>query len=277
MTADLPSILLLGDSLTQLAFEGWGAQLAHVYQRRADVVNRGCSGYNTEFYSRLPLPKLPNVCLVTIFFGANDASLLDENPHHHVSVEDYQRNLSRLIERVRQQYGSTVRILLLTPPPLDHDQRLAYQIQRYGADRATGVLERTTENTRRYAQACQQVAATHNNLPCCDLFHQMLAEPDYGPRFLSDGLHFSQGGHAFVGDAVLRAIREHYPDLAVTPCPATGQWNNSATSCPALDHAAGDDDKPRRFGPYHDEIDHTNVDAAFAAGAEKEGENEKKA
>ena len=70
MAGDLPTILLLGDSLTQLAFEGWGARLANVYQRRADVINRGCSGYNTDFYQRQPLPPLDNVCLVTIFFGA---------------------------------------------------------------------------------------------------------------------------------------------------------------------------------------------------------------
>jgi len=250
MTADLPSILLLGDSLTQLAFEGWGAKLAHVYQRRADVVNRGCSGYNTEFYKRLPLPALSGeVCLVTIFFGANDASLLNENPHHYVSVKDYTTNLTQLVERCQQQYNNP-RILLIAPPPLDHQKRFEYQVQRYG-DKATGVLERTTENTKLYADACKQVAAA-KNVPCCDLFEQMLAVTDYG-KFLNDGLHFSAEGHAFVGDCVLNSINSNFPELQVTPCVATGQWNNSASSCPALTSR----------GPYHDEIDLSHVDAAF--------------
>ena len=39
-------MVLLGDSITQNSFDsgGWGAQLAHWYVRKADVVNRGFSG-----------------------------------------------------------------------------------------------------------------------------------------------------------------------------------------------------------------------------------------
>lgn len=256
-------ILLLGDSLTQLAFEGWGSTLANVYQRRADVVNRGCSGYTTEFYLRMPLPDCrtvaPHVALVTIFFGANDASLELENPHHYVSVENYTRNLQTLIARVKEQYFAPgnldskhpPRILLITPPPLDHKQRLLYQKKRYG-EKATGVLERTTENTARYAQACRTVAERTGH-PCLDLFRAMEAQDDYGPRFLNDGLHFSAAGHAFVAQQVLEAIANHFPELTVTPCPETGQYNNSSSTCPALPC----------WGPYHDHIDHTNVDAAF--------------
>ena len=256
MAGDLPTILLLGDSLTQLAFEGWGAKLANVYQRRADVINRGCSGYNTEFYKRLPLPPFHNVSLVTIFFGANDASLPHENPHHYVSIPDYTANLRQLTDRVRAQYGANVRILIITPPPLDHAQRLAYQVQRYGPAQATGVLERTTENTQRYADAARrwvESASSSSHMACCDLFQLMLAEPDYG-RFLHDGLHFSLEGHAFVADCVLQAIQTNFPELTVTACPVTRQWNNSSSTCPALPS----------HGPYHDHIDHANVDAAFA-------------
>jgi lysophospholipase L1-like esterase len=41
-----PQVVLLGDSITQNSFDsgGWGAQLAHWYVRKADVVNRGFSG-----------------------------------------------------------------------------------------------------------------------------------------------------------------------------------------------------------------------------------------
>jgi isoamyl acetate esterase len=258
MTDESGKILLLGDSLTQLAFEGWGSVLANVYQRRADIVNRGCSGYTTEFYNHVALPQSyhDKVCLVTIFFGANDASLESENPHHYVSLPTYSRNLQALIARVQQTYGrgSETRILLITPTPLDHEQRLVYQRKRYG-DQATGVLERTTENTQLYAQACRAVAA-EANLPCLDLFEAMRAVPDYG-RFLCDGLHFSAAGHDFVAQQILQAIAEHYPELAVTPCPVTGQWNNSASTCPALDN------KKSRWAPYHDLIDHTDIDAAF--------------
>jgi hypothetical protein len=88
-TSQRPKILLLGDSLTQISFDGWGGGLAHRYQRRADVLNRGMSGYNTRWYLQYgkdsEVWKEPgNVALATIWFGANDASLATENPHHHV-------------------------------------------------------------------------------------------------------------------------------------------------------------------------------------------------
>jgi lysophospholipase L1-like esterase len=88
-TSQRPKILLLGDSLTQTSFDGWGGGLAHRYQRRADVLNRGMSGYNTRWYLQYGKDsgvweESGNVALITIWFGANDASLVKENPHHHV-------------------------------------------------------------------------------------------------------------------------------------------------------------------------------------------------
>ena len=243
--AIMSQIILLGDSLTQLGYEGWASTLANVYQRRADIINRGCSGYNTKNYlDYIPLPSsagfATNVCLVIIFFGANDASLLEENPRQHVSLDDYRQNLTTLIQRVNDTYNAP-RLLLINPPPLDHDQRLLYQKQRYG-DLATGRLERTTEHTARYADACLQVGLEWK-VPCLDLFHNMLQVSNYS-EFLSDGLHFSDRGHEFVGQQVLSAIQEHYPELYVKPCPVTGQYNNSSSQCTAL----------KTLGPYHDQI-----------------------
>lgn len=84
-----PKILLLGDSLTQTSFEGWGSGLAQRYQRRADVLNRGMSGYNTRWFLEYAKDngiweELGVVRLITIWFGANDASLEKHNPHHFV-------------------------------------------------------------------------------------------------------------------------------------------------------------------------------------------------
>ena len=57
-----PSIVLFGDSITQQAFGvdgniGWASLLAADYTRRADVINRGYSGYNTKMAIDL-LPSL---------------------------------------------------------------------------------------------------------------------------------------------------------------------------------------------------------------------------
>ena len=49
------AILLFGDSITEYAFEegGWASRLAHAYRRKADVVARGYSGYNSAQALRL--------------------------------------------------------------------------------------------------------------------------------------------------------------------------------------------------------------------------------
>ena len=54
-----PRLVLFGDSITQWSFSdaGWGAKLAHWYARKADVINRGLSGYNTV-WAALALDKV---------------------------------------------------------------------------------------------------------------------------------------------------------------------------------------------------------------------------
>eukprot|EP00527_Entomoneis_sp_CCMP2396_P008894 CAMPEP_0198145478 /NCGR_PEP_ID=MMETSP1443-20131203/23782_1 /TAXON_ID=186043 /ORGANISM="Entomoneis sp., Strain CCMP2396" /LENGTH=287 /DNA_ID=CAMNT_0043809143 /DNA_START=51 /DNA_END=914 /DNA_ORIENTATION=- len=258
MTTSRAKILLQGDSLTQLCWEGWGAHLANVYQRRADVVARGYGGYNTRMYLRLPFdPTLTNgdVALAVLFLGANDSGLPELAAHHHVPIPEYKANLKILIERLRDQYKlrqNNNHILLISPTPVHHEQRFKYQKVRYG-DKATGVLERTLENTQNYVIACQEVAK-EEDLPFLNLYQTMLDDGDDWGRFLNDGLHFSAAGHEFVGKAVVKAINEAFPELAVIADSKTGQWCNSGSTCTGL---------PNHGGPFHDEIDNDDPDKAF--------------
>lgn len=259
---NLPSrskIVLWGDSLTQTAWEGWGSHLANRYQRRADVLNRGMSGYNSKWFLELPLDEEgesqpgSNVALCIIWFGANDASLPELNPHHYVSVEEFQRNLMTLVANAKKYFGSTCKILLVTAPPVHHGQRLEYQKTRYG-DKATGELERTLENSGKYAEACVE-AATTLELPCLNLWKSFqTASSDWG-NFLSDGLHFSPAGHDFVFQQLQEIIQKELPDLDVEPCAITGQLCNSGSKCEGL----------VSFGPYHDQIDSKNPSVSMTA------------
>jgi lysophospholipase L1-like esterase len=256
--SDRPKVLLLGDSLTQISFDGWGGGLAHRYHRRADILNRGMSGYNTRWFLRYAQDsgiwkESSNVVLVTIFFGANDASLESENPHHHVPLEEYQENLKKLVALTKENYGSATKILMITPPPVHHEQRLAFQKQRY-KDKATGILERTLESAGKYAAACRDVAK-ELDLPCLDLYTVMMNDDDGGDfgKFLSDGLHFSKEGNAFVLKQLLATLSKEFPSLSVTPDPITGQENNSGSSCEGITSS----------GPYHDEIDSTCWEKIF--------------
>mmetsp|Transcript_49921 Transcript_49921/g.53889 ORF Transcript_49921/g.53889 Transcript_49921/m.53889 type:complete len:342 (+) Transcript_49921:105-1130(+) len=282
-------ILLLGDSLTQLCFDpsqgnddggsgsgsGWGSALAHQYQRRADVLNRGMSGYNSWWYLKYAAEdgdegemsashiwtEPGNVLLITIFFGANDAALPDQGSARlHVALDDYRMNLMKLIDLANRSYPNA-KIIVITPPPVYGPQRLAWQKKRYG-DQATGIVERTTEHTQHYAAMCNEVAQRFlKNVACMDLFTAMLESNKKNTNdtatigaYFYDGLHFSPAGHDFVYQLLLATIAKHFPELVVTPCPVTEQPNNSGSVCTGIPNN----------GPHHDEIgtDHRYTECA---------------
>ncbi len=107
-----PIILLFGDSITQQGFGweggvGWASLLAADYSRRADVWNRGFSGYNTRHALALiedddifgTLPPQANVLFCTVFFGANDAAIPGER--QHVPMVEYRENLQQIVTGIR--------------------------------------------------------------------------------------------------------------------------------------------------------------------------------
>ncbi len=80
-TGTWPRVILFGDSLTEQAFSPhgtWGALLADALRRRADVINRGFSGYTSrDFRELLPSIVTPDgmsgAVAATVFLGTNDA------------------------------------------------------------------------------------------------------------------------------------------------------------------------------------------------------------
>ena len=63
-----PRVILLGDSITQYAFDGlgWGSHVAGLLQRKCDIFNRGFSGYTTQYIIKI-LDELINDSLVQVF------------------------------------------------------------------------------------------------------------------------------------------------------------------------------------------------------------------
>mmetsp|Transcript_22734 Transcript_22734/g.56307 ORF Transcript_22734/g.56307 Transcript_22734/m.56307 type:complete len:264 (-) Transcript_22734:2024-2815(-) len=244
-------ILMLGDSLTQLCFEGpegWGRDLANRYQRRADVLNRGMSGYNSRWYLRYAkdydLWNEPGkVVLVTIWFGANDAATLAQG----VPLEEYKTNLETMVDKAKESYPEA-KILLIAPPPVAFDQRNEYLKKQFG-DKAKDMAVRTSEVTGKYAATCVKVSKA-KDIPCLDIFTEMTTtstkddETVNISQYFWDGLHFSDTGHNFVSKALSKAIHAHFPSLEVRPCSITGQYNNSSSLCDDLENS----------GPYHDSI-----------------------
>ena len=184
--------------------------MADLLSRRVDVFNRGFGGYNTR-WARHVLPTLfpesddaPPHLLVTCGFGSNDMAAPGEKPH--VPLHEYSDNLREILRHLQRR---ATYVVVLTPTPVHGPTRLAYQKRMYG-DKATGVLERSTEVAEQYAAAAVRVAA-EVGVAVLDVHALMRADAEW-PRYVGagsasgDGLHLSLEGQRFVAKALLALL-----------------------------------------------------------------------
>ncbi|KAL3919939.1 MAG: hypothetical protein SGILL_003500, partial [Bacillariaceae sp.] len=196
---------------------GWVGLLSASYQRRADVLNRGFSGYNTRHALEL-VPKLfaraqsddasmPLFC--TLFFGANDSALPGER--QHIPRDEFADNLTRIITSIREvshtKDNNDFPIIIMTPPPVDSETW----------KRELGLYDyhdRTPENTIEYVNAAKTVAK-ELECPCLDTW-ELLDGNDIEKYkdFLSDGLHLSENGNRKVHEGLMALLEKEFPHLA---------------------------------------------------------------
>ncbi|ODM20654.1 hypothetical protein SI65_03707 [Aspergillus cristatus] len=222
--------IVFGDSITQnscqrdLNFGFFGA-LQDAYIRKLDVINRGFSGYNTAhavkvFPKFFPTPETATVRFMTIFFGANDASL--PRNAQYVPLDDYKKNLQTLVEHPATK-AQNPRIILIAPPPINE-----YQLESFDASKGLQHPSRTAHHTKLYAEAAREVSASLN-VPVADLWTAFmnatgwkegqalpgsrdLPNDENLSRLLSDGLHFTSEGYKVMFDVVMETIRKNWPD-----------------------------------------------------------------
>ncbi|OEL14593.1 GDSL esterase/lipase [Dichanthelium oligosanthes] len=198
-----PRLVLFGDSITEQSFEsgGWGAALTDRFGRQArarsslaaDVVLRGLSGYNTRWALKV-LPRAmegaadagADPAAITVFFGANDASLPDQvQAHQNVPLDEYQSNLRAICGYFKV------------------NKLLSRDI--YGVDDPLRQAERTNEAAGSYAQACIAVAKELGH-PVIDIWTKMQEFPDWQTSALNDGLHFTPTGNKILFDEVVKTL-----------------------------------------------------------------------
>ncbi|KDQ12349.1 hypothetical protein BOTBODRAFT_67540 [Botryobasidium botryosum FD-172 SS1] len=207
------AMMLLGDSITEFSWtEGGLAQkLAAAYSRRCDVVNRGFSGYNTEWilpifskaFAKKPSQHwYPRVNLLTVWFGANDACI--PSSHQYVPLEKFKQNLLSIISMVRQPtsewYSPSTRVILITPPPVN--EKLW--------------LDRRLVRSREYADAVKQVAqeAGVGVVDAWTAIWESAGETEENLRdYLYDGLHLNAEGYRIVYDRLIETISMQHPEL----------------------------------------------------------------
>ncbi|CAL9241701.1 unnamed protein product [Arabidopsis halleri] len=218
-----PKIFLFGDSITEESFSdgGWGASLADLLRRKADMVLRGYSGYNTRWALKVVERVFPKAeedgrdspAAVTVFFGANDACLPERcSGFQHVPLNEYKQNLRSIISFLKNRWPQTA-IILITPPPIDEEARLRYPY----IENTTGLPERTNEVAGLYAIACITVAE-ECQISVIDLWSNMQQIPNWQTECLWDGLHLSRVGNKVVFEEVAKKLKEEgigAEDLAV--------------------------------------------------------------
>ncbi|CAM9109725.1 unnamed protein product [Pylaiella littoralis] len=206
-------VICFGDSLTQYGFDaerlGWLSLLAHWWERRFDVVNRGFSGYNTRWLmpltGRLFVPggSVP-VKLVIIFLGANDCVL--PGNAQHVPPEEYKENLRQMVAHVRTVHPEA-RVMLITPPPIH--ERKWMEHRSFQAKE----MDRKQEVTMAYATACAEVgdatgAKVVNAYRLMGSGDQSLAD-----GYLHDGVHFTTEGNRKLFEGIKAEILLSFPEL----------------------------------------------------------------
>ncbi|CCO26288.1 Isoamyl acetate-hydrolyzing esterase 1 homolog [Rhizoctonia solani AG-1 IB] len=221
----LDCIMLLGDSLTQGGWEprGFAQQLAYAYARKLDVINRGLSGYNTEWaipifekcFAKSEVQSLvPKVKLLVIWFGANDACL--EQSPQHVPLSKFAENINKLVNMPTSPsspwYSPRTRVILVTAPPVNATQR--------GGELASRnpplAPDRTHETTKSYAQAVID-AGDKLGVPVVDLWTALwkeAGETEQGlESLLPDGIHCNERSYSILYNLLIEAILKHYPEL----------------------------------------------------------------
>ncbi|XP_045435692.1 isoamyl acetate-hydrolyzing esterase 1 homolog isoform X1 [Pipistrellus kuhlii] len=209
--------------------EGWGASLADKLVRKCDVLNRGFSGYNTR-WAKIILPRLirkgnalDSPVAVTIFFGANDSALKEENPKQHIPLDEYVANLRSMVQYLRSVDVPEGRIVLITPPPLcEAAWEKECLVQGCKLNRLNVVVGE-------YASACLQVAQDCGT-DVLDLWTLMQKDgQDFAP-YLSDGLHLSPQGNAFLFSHLWPLIEKKVSSLPLL----LPYWRDVAEARPEL-------------------------------------------
>ncbi|PWN30541.1 SGNH hydrolase [Jaminaea rosea] len=251
-----PSIVCFGDSQTQYAYskQGFVGQLANAYQRRADVVNRGFSGYTTRDAVHLlkyvfsPTAGVGQPILAaTVWLGCNDS--INPGEKQYVSEKDYSLNLIQIIKTI--QASSPYQppfIIVLGPTPVielpgaahKNDRKLLY------TDLAQQVVEQANEHTDASPAEGGKAVPRVDFLDTYALFHSAAKQHQGGMEALldEDGLHIKPDGYEVLFQAIIERFKNQ-PGLKPEEMPMVFKdWKELS----ADENKVGEELKPRGPG-----------------------------
>lgn len=204
-----PQFVLFGSSIVQFSFsnQGWGAILADIYARKADIILRGYAGWNSraalEVLNQI-FPKDAPVqpSLVIVYFGGNDSM----KPHPsglgpHVPLNEYIENMKKIALHLKSLSEKT-RIIFLSAPPINEAK-----IRESESLSVFGDLGRTNEACRKYSEACIKLC-DEIGVKVIDLWTSLQKRDDWLTVCFTDGIHLSSEGSKIVLKEILKVLKE---------------------------------------------------------------------
>ncbi len=209
--------------------------LTHYYSRKADIFNRGYSGYNsnhglammrthiargiwptTHAGSSAKAQASQPETIVTLFFGANDSCLPGSiSDFQAVPLDTYRSNLRAMVELLKGADGKQnphVHLILVGPPQVDGAAWGATCQNKYKLP--SPPITRDLAHTATYAEASKSLA-TELQLPYINTW----SFTSDTASMLEDGLHLSERGNHKLFKVVNLVIQQHFPTLTSDKLP----------------------------------------------------------
>mmetsp|Transcript_30059 Transcript_30059/g.30527 ORF Transcript_30059/g.30527 Transcript_30059/m.30527 type:complete len:272 (+) Transcript_30059:37-852(+) len=205
--------ILFGDSITQQGYEldthGWISSLSNWWIRKVEVINKGFSGYNSrnalKVFHDSVISTTPK--FVTIFFGANDASI-PEWPQH-VPLQEYRTNIEHMILTIQKRLPQCV-IVLITPPPIWEEKLKQFNIDK-GETNPAFFINRTNSRAKMYAEVVTALAQKYE-VGVIDLWHNLEGSSEDRKDYLIDGLHLNSKGNKMLFKLLTELVSNQYSD-----------------------------------------------------------------
>ncbi|XP_058099661.1 GDSL esterase/lipase WDL1 [Magnolia sinica] len=203
-----PLFVLFGSSIVQFSYsnDGWGSILSDLYARKADILFRGYSGWNSRRAVQVldqifPKDATVQPSLVIVYFGGNDSmGSHSSGLGPHVPLPEYIENMRKIAIHLKSLSEKT-RIIFLTCPPVNEElisQSTSTIFTRLG---------RTNEACGRYSEACIDMCK-EMDLKVIDLWTAVQKRENWRETCFIDGIHFSSEGSNVVVEEILKVLKE---------------------------------------------------------------------
>jgi lysophospholipase L1-like esterase/dienelactone hydrolase len=208
--ADLPRVLLLGDSIRM----GYAPIVAKRLAGVAEVISPAENGGDSANTRKLLDKWLEEGKPVIVHFncGLHDLKVDKNTNNFQVRPDAYERNLKAIVERLKKSGKESPRLMFATTTPIHDDRHAARK----------GDFDRFDADVRAYNEHAEKIMS-ELDIPVDDLY-RIVRDGDPAKLLGADGTHYTPAGYERLADAVADCIKRQLKLLnpTVLKAPASG-------------------------------------------------------